>query len=283
MRASFLLIAAFVLASGARTWAASITFHNTSSSHYQVRDESAGNAIVVNNTSRQGSSTYTLPDSHNYRLYIGTPGDQGTHYFKTDASGNIAWDPSNPESKFFYDDTPTSLTIGSIPVYLRQLSGTVPETVVGGGGTDTYFATTNITALGAAGQLVVNLAPDDRAGTPFNTGFTGVWKNIFPYNFVQQTPMDLGPLTGVSGGHYGIRSMTNVHTPSQTTITSSTLVTFFEGGKHYRGFQFTVDRVDGAQAGDGSEFLFFTEIPEPTGATALAVIGAAALLRRRGA
>jgi len=38
---------------------------------------------------------------------------------------------------------------------------------------------------------------------------------------------------------------------------------FVEGGISYGGFRFIVDRTDGAQPGDGSEWLFFT-VPEPS-------------------
>ena len=125
----------------------------------------------------------------------------------------------------------------------------------------------------------MHLAPDDQGFTSFG-GFTGNWKNIFPYSFVQQTPMQLGPV----GRGFGITSMTNPGgsaNPGHTTITSLDPVRFSEGGQLFAGFQFTVDRADSAQLGDGSEWVYFFVVPEPAALVAL-VLGGIGLWARRG-
>jgi hypothetical protein len=237
-----------------------ITITNTSSSYYQLRDESAGNTIVTNVTLREGVTLVDVPDNHTYRLHLGQIGDQGSHYFQV-TGGQIVFPVANPASGFFTNFGPTALTIGSIPVYFRLLSG-ANSTIVSGGG-DAYFAPQSVTAGGP--DAVVNLTPTDGAG------FVGNWKNIFPYSFVQHTPVQLGPL--------GIASMTNpggTANPGHTTILPGSLVqtNFAE----FNGFRFIVDRADSAQPGDGSEWLYFAA-PEPSAVALLALAGAW-LLRR---
>ena len=79
-----LAVAGALLHIGPQAPAALISINNTSSSLYEIRDESAGNATVVpqNTNQREATQTYALTDAHNYRLHLGQVGDQGSHFFK---------------------------------------------------------------------------------------------------------------------------------------------------------------------------------------------------------
>src|ERR1043166_1052349 len=187
------LVAGLALALATTTQAVSITINNTSSSYLLIRDESAGNAIVTNLTGGIGTYVVDLPDNHNYRLKPGQEGDQGSHYFKV-SGGQIAYDPGIPPTAFFTNTTPTSLTVGSVAVHFRLLSGADNSLV--SAGFEIYFPPQSMTV---GTDRIVNLVPTDGPGNG-NFNFIGNWKNTFPYSFVQQTPFQLGPL--------GILSMT---------------------------------------------------------------------------
>src|SRR5688572_24974740 len=73
------LLIGLVFAAAGTSEAVLITITNTSSSYYLIRNESAGNAIVTNVTSREGVITVDLPDGNNFRLKPGQEGDQGSH------------------------------------------------------------------------------------------------------------------------------------------------------------------------------------------------------------
>ena len=135
-----LAVAGALLHIGPQAPAALISINNTSSSLYEIRDESAGNATVVpqNTNQREATQTYALTDAHNYRLHLGQVGDQGSHFFKVDGSGNLAFDPLNEPTPFFLASDSTTLRIGSIPISLRLLSGPAGTTV--SAGSDAYFA-----------------------------------------------------------------------------------------------------------------------------------------------
>jgi hypothetical protein len=241
-----------------------VTITNTSSSYYQILTLNTGIAFT-NVTSREGVATIDLPDNKDYEVSPGQPNDQGSHWFHL-GGGQITFpDITRQPTAFFTNYGPTSLTIGSIPVHFRLLSGPATSVFF-----DPYFAPQSV-SVGTDG--IVNLTPTDGSPTaPRGAGFIGNWKNTFSYSFVQRTPFQLGPL--------GIQSMTD-SSGMGTIVPSSVVYTnFVEGGISYGGFRFIIDRTDGAQPGDGSEWLFFT-VPEPSVAAFCSLGGAAALLAYR--
>lgn len=232
-----------------------VTITNTSSSYYRILDLGLG-ATVTNVTAREGVATIDLPDNKDYELSPGQPNDQGSHYFHL--GGGLLTFPYYPTTAFFTNYGPTSLTIGSIPVHFRLLSGAANTLLF-----DPYFAPQSMTV---GTDRIVNLTPTDGSPTaPRGAGFIGNWKNTFPYAFAQQTPFQLGPL--------GIQSMTGPGGTMGTIVPSSVVSTnFLDGGIGYSGFRFTL--------ANGSEWLYFA-IPEPSVLTFCSLSGAAALLAYR--
>lgn len=250
-----------------------VTIHNTSSSHISVVDLNTGLA-VTNLTGREGTYVVDLLDNnHPYEISPGTPRDQGSHWFYLNA-GAITFAPldaTRQPTEFFTNTTATSLSIGSVAVRARLLAGTA-TTLTGGGGQ--YFAPA---ALSPGSTTLMNLVPTDTTTSASRgAGFDGTWKNVFAYGGAQQMPFTLGP--------NGIVSMTGP-TPygmNGTIVPSSlTLTNFVEAGVMWQGYTFALDRIDSAQPGDGSQWLFFYQVPEPA---TVALWGAGAVmlyLRRR--
>lgn len=272
---SVTMLAAFLAAMCHPVQAVFISITNTSSSYYELRDETAGNTTVTNVTSREGVTTLDVPDNHGYRLHLGQIGDQGSHFFQV-IGGQVVFPLANPPSAFFTNHGPTSLTIGSIPVHFRRLAGSyvgegIHQPSVWGSNGGQYFGTQFLPYFGQ-GDATVNLVPTDGAG------FVGNWKNTFLFGIgLQQSPFQLGPL--------GIRSMTGDFGSIGTIAPGSIVQTnFVEGGIGYNGFLFSLDRAPAVGPdwpGDGSQWIFFAA-PEP-GSVALVALGGAvlALFRRR--